>query len=68
MMSEPKKLLHRIPIKVTGIRPMALCNTEVHLKKSEHKILSFSLRKEIIENNNSLVVISLSTVGENEFL
>ena len=31
-------------------------------------MLSFSVRKEIIENNNSLVAISLSKVDENEFL
>ena len=31
-------------------------------------MLSFSVRKEIVENKNSLVVISLSDVGENEFL
>ena len=45
-----------------------MCKTEVHLKISEHKMLSFSVRKEIIENNNSLVVISLFIVGENELL
>ena len=33
-----------------------------------HKMLTFLVRKEIVENNNSLVVISLSKVGENEFL
>ena len=38
------------------------------LKVSEHKMLNFSVRKEIIENDNSLVVISLSKVDENEFL
>ena len=32
------------------------------------QMLSFLARKEIIENNNSLVVISLSKVDENEFL
>ena len=31
-------------------------------------MLSFLVRKEIIENNNCLVVISLFKVGENEFL
>ena len=30
-------------------------------------MLSFSVRKEIIENDNSLVDISLSKIGENEF-
>ena len=44
-----------------------LCKTEFRLKISEHKMLSFSAQKEIIENNNSLVAISLSKVGENEF-
>ena len=37
------------------------------MKITEHKMLSFSVKKEIIKNNNSLVVISLSKVGENEF-
>ena len=32
-----------------------------------YKMLRFLLRREIIENNNSLIVISLSKVGENEF-
>ena len=45
-----------------------MCKTEVHLKISEHRMSSFSVRKEMIENNNRLVVISLSKVGENEFL
>ena len=31
-------------------------------------MLSFSVKKEIIENDNSLVVISLSKVGDNAFL
>ena len=48
--------------------PWPLCKTEVHLKISEHEMLSFSVRKEITKNNNSLAVISLSKVGENEFL
>ena len=39
-----------------------------HLKISEHKMSRFSVRKEVIENNNSLAVISLSNVDENEFL
>ena len=30
-------------------------------------MLSFSVRKEIIENDNSLVDISFSKIGENEF-
>ena len=47
--------------------PWSLCKTEIHLKMSEHKMLSFSVRKVIIENN-SFLVISLSKVGENEFL
>ena len=34
---------------------------------TEHEMLSFSIRKEIIENENSLVD-KLSKVGENEFL
>ena len=38
------------------------------MKVSEHEMLSFSVRKEIIKNENSLVVILLSKVGENEFL
>ena len=44
-----------------------LSKTVVHLKISEHKMLSFSVRKDIIENDNSSVVISLSKVGKNEF-
>ena len=46
---------------------MPLCKTKVLLKISEHEMLSFSLRKEIIENDNSLVDISFSKIGENEF-
>ena len=38
------------------------------MKVSEHEMLSFSVRKEIIKNYNSLVVILLSKVVENEFL
>ena len=38
------------------------------MKISDHKMLIFSVRKEIAENDNSWVVISLSKVGENEFL
>ena len=38
------------------------------MKIYEHKMLSLSIRKEILENDNSLVVISLSKVSENEFL
>ena len=41
---------------------------EVHLKVSQHEMLSFSVRKEIIKNDDSLVVILLSKVVENEFL
>ena len=54
--------------KVTGIRPMAPVLNKVHLKVSEHEMLSLSVRKEIIKNDNSLVVILLSKVVENEFL
>ena len=57
-----------IPIKVIGIRPMAPVLNKVHLKVSEHETLSFSVAKEIIKNDNSLVVILLSKVVENEFL
>ena len=56
------------PIKVSGIRPWPQCKTEVQLKISEYKMLRLSVQKEITENNNSLVVISLSKVSENEFL
>ena len=38
------------------------------MKVSEHEMLSFSVRKEIITNDNNLVVILLSKVVENEFL
>ena len=53
-------------IKAIGIRPMAHVLNKVHLKVSEHEMLSFSVRKEIIKNDNSSVVIS--KVVENEFL
>ena len=55
-------------VKVIGIRPMAPVLNKVNLKVSEHEMLSFPVRKEIIENANSLVVILLSKVGENKFL
>ena len=55
-------------LKVIGIRPMTPMLNKVDLKVSEHKMLSFSVRKEMIKNNNSLVVILLSKVVENEFL
>ena len=51
--------LHFQMLKLIGIRPMEV---------SEHQLLSFSVRKEIIKNDNSLVVILLSKVVENEFL
>ena len=51
-----------------GIRSMAPVLNSVHLKVSEHELLSFSVRKEIIKNDNGWVVILLSKVGENEFL
>ena len=53
-------------IKAIGFRPMAHVLNKVHLKVSEHEMLSFSVRKEIIKNDNSSVVIS--KVVENEFL
>ena len=45
-------------------------NAHDHFKQTipEYKMLSFSVRKKFVENNNSLVVISLSKAGENEFL
>ena len=51
------------------IPPMAPVQTEAHLNISEHKMFftSFSVRKKILENGNTLVVISLSKVEENEF-
>ena len=55
-------------IKVIGIRPMAPVLNKVHLKVSEHEMLSFSVRKKIIKHDNSLVVILLSRVVGNEFL
>ena len=54
-------------ILVIGVRPMAPV-LNIHLKVSEHKMLSFSVRKEIIKNDNSLVVILLSKVVGKEFL
>ena len=38
------------------------------MRLSEYEMSSFSLRKGIIENDNNLVVILWSKVGENEFL
>ena len=38
------------------------------LEVSEHEMLSFSVRKQIIKNDDILVVILLSKVVENEFL
>ena len=40
-------------IKVIGIRPMALVLNTGPLKVSEHETLIFSVRKEIIKNDNS---------------
>ena len=55
-------------LKVIGIRPMApVLKTGPH-EVFEHEMLSFSVRKEIIKNDNSLVVILLCKVVENEFL
>ena len=52
-----------------GIRPMApVLKTQAHLKVSEHEMLSFSVRKEVIKNDNILGVTLLSEVVENEFL
>ena len=55
-------------LKVIGIRPIAPVLNKVHMKVSEHEMLSFSERKEITKNDNSLVVFLLSKVVENEFL
>ena len=49
-------------LKVIGIRPMTPEIKEVHLKVSKHEMLSFSVRKEIIESDHSLVVILLSKI------
>ena len=54
--------------KVIGIRPMAPLLNKVHLKVSEQEMLRFSVRREIIKYDNSLVVILLSKILENEFL
>ena len=40
--------------------PWHLCKTEVHLKISKYKMSSISVRKEINENDNSRLAISLS--------
>ena len=45
-----------------------MCQTQIHLKVSEHEMLSFSVTKEIIKNDNSFVIILLSKIVENEFL
>ena len=55
-------------LKVIGIRPMAPVLNTGPLKVSEHEMLIFSARKEIIKNDNCLVVILLSKIVENEFL
>ena len=52
---------------MTGIRPMTPVQNRGP-QMYDHKMLNFLVRKEIIEYNNGLVVISLSKVGENEFL
>ena len=52
-------------LKVTGIQPMAPVQTHAHLKVSEHEMLSFSVRKEVIKNDNSLAVTLLSKVVKN---
>ena len=51
-----------------GIRPIAPVLNKGQLTVSEHEMLIFSVRKEIIKNDHSLVVILLSKVVENEFL
>ena len=55
-------------LKVIGIRPMAPVLNTGPSEGSEHEMLSFSVRKEIIKNDDSLVVISLFKVVENAFL
>ena len=55
-------------LKVIGVRPMAPVLNKVHLRVSEHEMLSFSVRKEIIKNDNNFIVILLSKVVENKFL
>ena len=55
-------------LKVIGIRPIAPVLNTGPIKVSEHEMLSFSVRKEIIKHDNGLVVILLSEVVENEFL
>ena len=57
-----------LELKVIDIRPMAPVLNTGHLKVSEQEMLSFSVRKEIVKKDNSLVVILLSKVVENEFL
>ena len=52
-------------LKVIGILPIAPVLNKVHLKVSEHEMLSVLVRKEIIKNDK---VILLSKVVENEFL
>ena len=55
-------------LKMIGIRPMAPVLNTGPLEVSEHEMLSFSVRKEIIKNDNSLEVILLTKVVEYEFL
>ena len=50
-----------VAIKLIGSRPMALVLNTGHLKVSEHELLSFSVRKQIIKNDNSLIVIVQSS-------
>ena len=49
-----------------GIRHMVPVLNKVHLKVSEHEMLSFLVQKEIIKNDNSLVVILLFKVVEKQ--
>ena len=54
---------------VTGNRPMTPLLNRDPLESIGARNIKFflSIRKEVIESDNSLLVISLSQVGENEF-
>ena len=55
-------------LKLTGIRPMTPMPNRGPLECISAQDVKFLVRTKVIENDMSLVVISLSEVGENEFV
>ena len=53
--------------KIENMFLVKIANKGTYLSISEHKMLRFLIKKNIIENDNSLVVISLFKVSKNEF-